>query len=157
MPAKSCELCGAGFSQGRGRPSRRCPSCREGGGRYGGEHRKLAAATKEAAWGTPCARCRRPMLPGTEIHLDHADGGGPADYAGWSHASCNESAGAKLGNAMRGQVNGQRAPGGPAAARAVPVVIPPAYEPGSIRHQATCTCGGAVTWAPDAWWTSRCW
>lgn len=150
MPIKSCEVCGAGFAQGRGRPSKRCPKHRDGGGKYNGEHRKLRETTKAAAYGRPCSRCRRPMLPGQELQLDHLDGGGPADYLGWSHATCNLSAGAAKGNRMR-------APGGPSAARPPVVVIPPRPVPGSIRHRPDCACGGRVTWEPGEWWTSRCW
>ncbi len=157
MTRRTCETCGRGFEQGRGRPARFCPEHRDGGGKYGGEHRKLAAATKDSAWGQACVRCGRELVPGQEIHLDHLDGGGPADYRGWAHAHCNTSAGASKGNRMRGQVNGQRAPGGPSAARAVPLVIPPSPEPGSIRHAPDCACGGNVVWQPGEWWTSRCW
>jgi hypothetical protein len=149
MPIKSCEVCGAGFAQGRGRPSKYCPKHRDGGGRYGGEHRKLRETTKAAAYGRPCARCQKPMLPGQELHLDHADGGGPVDYLGWSHAYCNTTA--------PHRTNGQRAPGGPSAVRPEVVVIPPVYEPGSIRHRPECVCGGSVVYEPGEWWTSRCW
>ena len=157
MPIKTCEVCGAGFSQGRGRPSKRCPKHRDGGGKYGGEHRKLRETTKEAAWGGPCVRCGRALVRGQEIHLDHDDNGGPADYRGWAHAHCNTSAGAAKGNRMRGQVNGHQAPGGPSAASTTPVPARPMPEPGSIRHPASCRCGGSVTWWPGRWWTSRCW
>jgi hypothetical protein len=153
VPVRACETCGRSFSQTMGRPARFCPEHRDGGGRYGGEHRKLAAATKDQAWGTPCTRCGRPMLPGQEIHLDHDDSGDPARYRGWSHAYCNVAA----GNRMRGRVNGMRSPGGPSAARPVPTPIPPTYEPGSIRHRPDCTCGGRVVYEPGEWYTSRCW
>ena len=156
MPIRCCETCGRTFTQGRGRPARFCPEHRDGGGKYGGAHRKLAAATKDSAWGKPCTRCGRTLVPGMEIQLDHLDGGGPADYRGWSCASCNMSAGASKGNKMRG-MNGHQAPGGWSAAPPPPVVIPPRYEPGSIRHSPDCACGGRVTWWPDRWWTSRCW
>jgi hypothetical protein len=135
MPIKSCEVCGAGFSQGRGRPSKRCPACRDGGGRYGGAHRKLAAATKDSAWGTPCTRCGWPMVPPQEIHLDHVDGGGPADYRGWSHSRCNVSA----GNRNRQRVNGSSYPA---------PVTPPGRNP-DIPHSPDCRCGTMQT--------SRCW
>ena len=157
MPVRCCETCGRTFTQGRGRPAKRCPEHRESGGRYGGAHRKLRESTKDQAYGRPCARCRKPMLPGEELHLDHLDGGGPADYAGWSHASCNMSSGAAKGNRMRGQVNGQRAPGGPSAVSTTPVPARPVPEPGSIRHDPYCRCGGRVTWQPGQWYTSRCW
>jgi hypothetical protein len=141
MPVRRCEACGRSFEQGMGRPARFCPEHREGGGRYGGEHRKLAAATKDSAWGTPCTRCGRTMLPGQEIHLDHADGGGPADYRGWSHAYCNVAA----GNRMRGRVNGTPVTNGLSVTGPV---IPPGPNP-DIPHRPDCRCG--------AMQTSRCW
>lgn len=39
------------------------------------------------------------MVRGEELHLDHTDDG--RSYLGFSHASCNESAGARLGNRRR--------------------------------------------------------
>ena len=56
--------------------------------------------------GTPCWRCGFPMYRWQKLDRDHvtprALGGtdGPAVLA---HARCNRSAGARLGNAMRGQ------------------------------------------------------
>jgi hypothetical protein len=145
MPVKRCEVCGKGFTQGRGRPSRRCPAHRQGGGKYGGAHKRLVATTKNQAYGTVCVRCGRVMLPGQDIHLDHADGGGPADYRGWAHAHCNTSAGASKGNRMRGSLNGRLPP-----AR-VPVVAvrPPKGPNPNIEHRADCQCREL--------WTSRCW
>ncbi len=146
MPRRTCETCGRSFAQGRGRPARFCPEHRDGGGKYGGEHRKLAAATKDSAWGTPCVRCGWPMLPGQEIHLDHLDGAGPDVYRGWAHARCNTSAGASKGNRMRGRVNG------------TPVTNTPAVTGPVPRHPPECACGGRVTYpGPGRFWTSRCW
>jgi hypothetical protein len=133
MPVKYCGTCGRSFSQGRGRPSRFCPEHRDGGGRYGGVHRKLGAATKDQAWGTPCTRCGRPMLPGQEIHLDHDDNGDPARYRGWSHSACNIAA----GNRNRQRVNGISRP-----------AAPPGRNP-DIPHRPDCRCGTMQT--------SRCW
>ncbi len=54
--------------------------------------------------GTPCRYCRRPMLAGQRLHLDHVV---PVAYGGGDgptvlvHARCNMSAGATLGNRMR--------------------------------------------------------
>ncbi len=143
MPVRYCEACGRSFAQGRGRPARWCPEHREGGGKYGGGHRKLAAATKDQAWGTPCTRCGRELVPGQEIHLDHLDGGGPADYRGWAHAHCNTSAGAAKGNRQR--VNG------------TPAANAPAVTAVAIRHPADCRCGGSAARQPGRFWTSRCW
>ncbi|WP_347351734.1 hypothetical protein [Intrasporangium sp.] len=53
------------------------------------------------AYGTPCVRCGRPMLPGQRLDLDHVDGAGPGDYRGFAHAHCNRSAGASRGNRQR--------------------------------------------------------
>lgn len=103
MPWRRCETCKRSFLQGKGRPARWCPPHRPGGGRWGGEHRKLRAATIGQAYGRACSRCGLVMLYGQELHLDHVDGGGPADYLGWSHATCNESSAATRGNRMRGQ------------------------------------------------------
>lgn len=38
-----------------------------------------------------CARCNKPILPTMVWELDHADGGGPADYLGASHRGCNRA------------------------------------------------------------------
>jgi hypothetical protein len=100
------------FSQGRGRPARWCPKHRNGGGKYGGEHAKRRAATIGQAWGTACSRCGRTLEWGQEIQLDHLDGGGPGDYRGWSHAACNQAAGARKVNRMRAAV--ERLQAGPA-------------------------------------------
>jgi hypothetical protein len=160
MPVKCCEVCGKSFTQGRGRPSKRCPAHRAGGGKYGGAHRKLVAVTKDQAWGSPCARCGRVLMYGQEIHLDHLDGGGPADYRGWAHAHCNTSAGASKGNRMRGPLNGRPmawSPPPPSAPPAVASPIPPGPDP-SIRHSPDCACGGSLFYpGPGKWWTSRCW
>jgi hypothetical protein len=152
VPTRRCETCGRSFWQGRGRPSRFCPAHRDGGGKYGGAHKQLRAATVGQAYGTACVRCGRVMVPGQEIHLDHLDGGGPADYRGWSHSSCNESAGAAKGNRMRGNLNGRIPAPKPA------VVLRPWPEPGSLSHSPECSCGGTVTgpW-PGIQWNSRCW
>src|SRR5829696_2339513 len=67
--------------------------------RYGGEHQALRRAGLPLAYGQRCVRCGRPMLPGQPLDLDHRDDGN--GYAGWSHAHCNRSAGARMGNARR--------------------------------------------------------
>src|SRR4051794_38428244 len=64
--------------------------------KYGAEHRRARRAWLPYAWGKPCARCGRPMLASQRLHLDHADDG--LSYIGFSHAKCNTSAGARLGN-----------------------------------------------------------
>jgi len=149
---RRCEACGAAFVQGRGRPSKFCPAHRRGGGRYGGAHKKLVATTRDQAYGGPCCRCGRVLAYGQEIHLDHLDGGGPGDYLGWSHASCNIAA-AGRGNRMRGGVNGRPVNGRPVTAP-VPAIPPPVPD---IRHSPDCRCGGTVTYEPGKFWTSKCW
>jgi len=67
--------------------------------RYGGPHQSLRRAGRPYAYGQPCVRCGRPMLPGQPIDLDHTDDRG--GYLGWSHATCNRAAGAALGNERR--------------------------------------------------------
>ncbi len=64
--------------------------------RYGWAHRRKRSAELADQHGRPCYRCGRPMARWQRLHLDHLDGGGPNDYAGWSHRRCNESAGARL-------------------------------------------------------------
>jgi hypothetical protein len=98
MADRTCENCGRGFWQGQGRPAKRCPPCR-GEDRYGAEHRATRAATIDQAVGQLCARCQTTILEGQPVDLDHADNG--QGYLGYSHRSCNASAGASRGNALR--------------------------------------------------------
>jgi hypothetical protein len=81
---------------------------------YGPPHRKRVTAAKAAWWpGQPCARCGRPITSLTmtdrrgrtvsAVDLGHVDGSGKTAYAGLEHRFCSRSAGAKLGNRMRGQ------------------------------------------------------
>lgn len=65
---------------------------------YGVEHQKLRARLLPSAYGTACARCHRPMLPGQELHLDHTDD--KRGYLGFSHAECNIKAGNAKGRRM---------------------------------------------------------
>jgi hypothetical protein len=64
---------------------------------YGAKYPKLRKALLPQAYGQPCSRCGRPMLPGQELHLDHNDSG--IGYLGWSHAACNLRAAAAYGAA----------------------------------------------------------
>jgi hypothetical protein len=134
MPVRACEACGRSFTQGRSRPARFCPDCRPGGGRYGGEHRKLRESTIAEAYGQPCSRCGRPMVQGQDLHLDHDDSGDPSSYLGFSHAVCNTTAPHRTV-----RVNGFSYPA---------LEIPPARNP-DIPHRPDCRCG--------AMRTSRCW
>jgi hypothetical protein len=102
----TCTNCRSSFVQRTGRPAMWCPSCRQDGGRYDGEHKKIRAQGLEAAYGAPCARCGVLMLRGQDLELDHADGGGPRDYLGFSHRDCNRRAGASLGGQIRAARHG---------------------------------------------------
>ena len=154
MPVLRCEQCGRGFVLATGRPAKRCPDCRgRAGQRYGSAHKRLRAAGVEAAYGTPCARCGRPLEYGQELHLDHADGGGPGDYRGWSHAACNIAAGNRHrhGRAVKAA---QLAVSQPVATRPGPP-----YDPGprrqDVEHKSWCQCERmAVSLGA---WPSRCW
>lgn len=68
---------------------------------YGTQHEKLRArwAPRVAAGVVPCARCGMRIPPGAAWDLDHDDD--RRGYRGPAHASCNRSAGAAKGNAMR--------------------------------------------------------
>jgi hypothetical protein len=117
----TCTECGAPFEQLRGRPAKRCP--RHSRARYGAEHRRLVAETREAAYGTPCVRCGGIMLLGDQLDLDHADDG--EGYLGWAHAACNRSAGATRGNRLRAAHRAAMGLWGPDPARArIPVRRP---------------------------------
>lgn len=55
--------------------------------------------------GAPCPYCGEPMVAGQPLDADHAYAralGGAGGPLRWAHASCNRSAGAILGNALRG-------------------------------------------------------
>jgi hypothetical protein len=59
---------------------------------YGSVHQ-----TKRRVWArriatgelVPCARCGRPIYPGTPWDLGHVDGSGKSQYAGPEHRRCN--------------------------------------------------------------------
>lgn len=73
--------------------------------RYGADHRALRRRLLPGAYGTPCARCGAPMLPGQLFDLDHRDDG--PGYLGLSHRTCNVVAGARKGRQR--QLEAQRA------------------------------------------------
>ena len=80
------------------------PKAPKGDRGYGYQYQKLRKALLPSAYGTPCARCGLPMLPGQKLHLDHND-----DRTGWigfSHAACNVRAAAKKARAI--QLYGKR-------------------------------------------------
>lgn len=68
-------------------------------GDYGGDHEAIRRANLPYAYGTPCGRCGRPMLPGQPLDLDHNDD--RTGYRGFAHARCNRSAGGRLGAQRR--------------------------------------------------------
>jgi hypothetical protein len=68
--------------------------------KYRGQHRRLSELLRSQAYGRPCVRCGKPMLPGQPLDLDHDDEN-PNRYRGVAHASCNRSAGATKGNRSR--------------------------------------------------------
>ena len=69
--------------------------------KYGGAHQKLRRAMLPTAVGAACVRCGLVIVPGQPVDLDHLDDGS-GRYRGWAHRHCNRSAGATLGNVMRG-------------------------------------------------------
>jgi hypothetical protein len=155
VPEKRCKACGLAFWQGRGRPSAYCAQCRKGNPRYGTAHRARRAEGLAYAWGSPCSRCGLPLLEGQEVHLDHADGGGPDDYRGWSHASCNEAAGARTANRNRGMARHPERYAVPAGAREERAYVPPPGSLPGFPHGPGCRCG--ESYGQFGVWPSRCW
>jgi hypothetical protein len=157
MSVRTCEQCGTSFEQfGRGRPAKRCHECRSAD-RYGAVHQQLREQAP-SAYGLPCTRCGLTMLPEHgPIEPDHRDGGGPHDYAGYAHASCNHRAGASNGNRMRAAAyRAMRGLPAPAAVQktaaaensppdAAPVevkVLPPRLDPFHQCAPSGCHDGG---------------
>jgi len=71
--------------------------------------KKLLAALRP---GQPCPRCGEPMWPHQPLDRDHTTPralGGKDSRGVLSHAHCNRSAGARLGNRLRG-LRGQQQP-----------------------------------------------
>jgi hypothetical protein len=62
---------------------------------YGAEHQRLRAKLLPSAYGQPCTRCGKPMLPGQALHFDHTED--RTGYLGFAHAACNRKAGARKG------------------------------------------------------------
>ena len=67
---------------------------------YGYAYQKLRKALLPQAYGTPCSRCGKPMLPGQELHLDHDDWD-RTKLRGFSHRECNLRAAAKKARAIQ--------------------------------------------------------
>jgi hypothetical protein len=73
---------------------------------YSNAHHKARKALLPYAYGTPCPLCGQVMQEWEDLDLDHSvprvlGGGEVGDRI--THAKCNRSAGATLGNRMRGQ------------------------------------------------------
>jgi hypothetical protein len=66
---------------------------------YGTSHQELRKALLPQAYGKPCYRCGKPMLPGQELHLDHTDD--RTGYGGFSHRACNLRAAARKARAIQ--------------------------------------------------------
>ena len=118
------------------------------GAKYGGYHQAVRTAALAALWAnpaTPCARCGLPMDPSQPslLHLDHDDVTG--GYVGLSHASCNTTAGGRLGQARRW---GQRAPEGRRFPPVPEPVIPTGHTRGYCRECRDYDCGLATPDAP---------
>ena len=80
---------------------------------YGNEHRKHVTAAKATFLpGQACARCGQPITSlwmtdrigrrVSAVDLGHVDGTGKTQYQGLEHRRCSRSAGARMGNRMRG-------------------------------------------------------
>src|SRR5215207_5586411 len=67
--------------------------------KYAAAHQRLRRALLPSAVGSGCVRCGLVILPGQAIDLDHQDDG--FSYRGWSHASCNRSAGGRRGRQVQ--------------------------------------------------------
>lgn len=73
---------------------------------YSVKQRKVRALLLPYAYGTYCPLCGQVMVQGQALDLDHSTpvvlgGDGAGDRI--AHASCNRSAGATLGNQLRGR------------------------------------------------------
>jgi hypothetical protein len=76
---------------------------------YGYRHQQARARLLPKAWGTPCPLCGAVMWKTEPLDLDHSTplalGGTTGDRI--VHAVCNRSAGATLGNRLRGRRGSQ--------------------------------------------------
>jgi 5-methylcytosine-specific restriction endonuclease McrA len=87
------------------------------------DKKRLLAAHRD---GDPCWRCGQPMYKTQALERDHLTAralGGTDGHAVLAHARCNRSAGAKLGNRMRGQRRAAAKAARPSA-RAVTYSVP---------------------------------
>jgi hypothetical protein len=130
-----------------------CAACKAARGkstkdhsRYGGAHQHKRRTERDLAYGKPCARCGRQLEVGQPIHLDHDERGG---YLGFSHSTCNLSAGGRKGRAIQ---TGRRVANATAVhldASTATIELPPPPE--------RCPeCGRAACRRPSGL-VSRCW
>jgi hypothetical protein len=93
------------------------------------------------------------MRPGQELHLDHVDGGAPDEYLGFSHASCNSSAGAQLGHWLRAFAESPV----PSMTAGVRLRMPrdPGPRPAGITHRDGCDCQDVAH--RFGCWPTQCW
>lgn len=71
---------------------------------YGSEHQRRRRFLLPAAYNTPCPLCGDLMLRGQDLHLDHSQAlAVNPDSQGDRivHATCNTSAGGRLGRSMQ--------------------------------------------------------
>jgi len=82
------------------------------GSQYAWPHQKARRkAIASLVEGTRCWRCGRPMFRWQDLDLDHVVPvvlGGTDSGTVLAHARCNRSAGATLGNRLRGRRRGRR-------------------------------------------------
>jgi hypothetical protein len=73
--------------------------------KYGAHHERLRKqwAPIVAAGLCACARCGRRIEPGTRWELGHKGHGGPADYSGPEHFSCNRQTATHRADAKRAE------------------------------------------------------
>jgi hypothetical protein len=98
---------------------------------YGTEHRKARdRALAMMPNGAPCPRCNRPMYKWQRLQLGHAVSvamGGSNGPTRMEHGSCNESAGARLGNRLK-RIRRKRGKGMPSLAERLSNGVPSLAE-----------------------------
>lgn len=65
---------------------------------YGYEHQRMRRALLPSMPGSSCTRCGKTLREGDKVDLDHNDD--RTGYLGFSHASCNRSAGGRKAHQM---------------------------------------------------------
>lgn len=106
--------------------------------RYGYMHRRLRAHYKLLlAQGQTftCGKCNLPVTAKSVWHLGHVEGGGPRDYSGPQHASCNVATNVAQSVAEVGAC-------GPPIRRMTGAPHDPDFEPGLLWcGDQLCDCG----------------